>query len=320
MKTYRLDRRRSRRFSHAPRPDAAANGGRVSQLRDGRERLRCDPRAQRSRGAGDRHRRGLRRRARSTRNGGSRGGEAAGARRVRPPRREPADGRESILGARPDAGRDRIRGIRNPCGAVRQAAARRGQRDSRGGPRPVRRDRPPRRRAARRVAKGRRHSDALQHRHARHGGRRHGARRDLRPPRTGPCPEGLRRRNPPALAGRAAHDVGTDRARRRRDARLPTRWPRRCCATARFKRRSSAPTGSRPTATPRTRSAPTASRCSPSITACRSTSPRRRQRSTSRSTPEPTSPSKSARPKRSPNRSDAAPRRRAPPPGTRRST
>jgi methylthioribose-1-phosphate isomerase len=60
----------------------------------------------------------------------------------------------------------------------------------------------------------------------------------------------------------------------------PTAWPRRSCGVAWWTCASWARTGSRPTATSRTRSAPTRSRSRRARTGCRSTSPRRRPRST----------------------------------------
>ena len=92
----------------------------------------------------------------------------------------------------------------------------------------------------------------------------------------------LRRRDAPALAGRRL--TMFECARRGVPCTLiSTARPRSRCSARRSTRWSSAPTGSRATATPPTRSARTASRSSRRITASRSTSRRRARRSTSRS-------------------------------------
>ena len=126
--------------------------------------------------------------------------------------------------------------------------------------------------------------------------------RAARRPCARPARPGLGRRDAAAAAGRApdrlgarasTHPVQGDRRRRRRraDGARPRRPGGRRARTA-----------SPPTATSPTRSAPIPSPCSPSATACRSTSPRRCRRSI------PT------RPTARRSRSRSATRRRSPPP------
>ena len=113
-------------------------------------------------------------------------------------------------------------------------------------------------RVRRRGRAGRRaHPDALQRRRARDRRLRHGARRHSRRRRSRQARDGVRRRDAAVPAGRAADGVGA-RARRHRDDGHHRQHGRRADAPgARSIWSSSAPTASPPTATRRTRSAPT---------------------------------------------------------------
>ena len=180
-------------------------------------------------------------------------GIALAAAHGRGPRRRPtqvlravaADGRQPRLGARRDACR--------PVGRARPGdPSRRG--------RALPGDGRARRRAAR---AGHARAHPLQRRRARDGRLRQRRRRAARRLGARPARARLGRRDAAAAAGRAAHGLG---ARDRRDpARRDRRLGRGVADGGRRgrRRRSPAPTGSPRTATPRTRSAPTASRCSP---------------------------------------------------------
>ena len=125
------------------------------------------------------------------------------------------------------------------------------------------------------------HPHALQRRRAGDGRLRHGARRHPRRRRAGQAGHRVRRRDAAVPAGRAAHRLGA-RARRHPDDGHHRQHGRRAdAAGAASTWSSSAPIASPPTATRRTRSAPTPSPCSRASTASRSTSPRRSRRSTS---------------------------------------
>ena len=123
---------------------------------------------------------------------------------------------------------------------------------------------------------------ALQRRRARDRRLRQRGRRAARRLGARPARARLGRRDAAAAPGRAAHRVGA------RDGRDPAHGDRRLGGgladggRARSTRSSPAPTGSRRTATPRTRSARTGSRCRRGTTASRSTSSRRARPSTSR--------------------------------------
>ena len=142
----------------------------------------------------------------------------------------------------------------------------------RGGDRRGRRGGQPRARRARGRAapRGRSGADALQCRRARMRGLRDRARRASR--RLGDGPAGLRcgSARPAGAPGRAAHGVGARPARASRTGSWSTPPPALCSPPVRSTRSSSAPTGSRRTATWPTRSAPTRSPCSRTRTACRS--------------------------------------------------
>ena len=126
----------------------------------------------------------------------------------------------------------------------------------------------------------------------------HGAGRRLRQGRGGRARRGVRVRDAPAAAGRAADRVGAGRRRHPRDGAARRR---RAGAARRGGSTPSSPaaTGSPPTATSRTRSAPTRWRSPRATTACRSTSPAPARRSTRTRPPVP-------------NRDRAARRRRGP--------